>query len=92
MNYDSAMIVGPIRHLAFQAAGEALMGREQWGPMHSAHEGYAVMLEEVDELWTHVKTKQKLRDLEGMKKEALQVAAMALRIAHECCDEVTGRK
>lgn len=90
--YDPSLIVGDIRHLAFEAAGEALKGLELFGPMNSAHEAYAVMLEEVDELWEHVKTNQKRRDLEAMRKEAMQVAAMALRFAHECCDEETGRK
>lgn len=36
---------------------------ERWSRLyHSAHEGYAVLLEEVDELWQHVKAKQETRD------------------------------
>lgn len=62
-----------------------------FGPMHSAHEGYAVLLEEVDELWDHVKMKQKSRDLAAMRKEAIQVAAMAICFAAEVCDEERGR-
>lgn len=86
--------VGPegLRSLAFDSAAEAMMGREKFGRFNSAHEGFAVMQEEFDELWAHVKMKQKCRDLEAMRKEAIQVAAMALRIADECCDEITGRK
>ena len=61
-------------------------------PMHSAHEGYGVLLEEVEELWAHVKTKQKNRDLAAMRKEAIQVAAMALRFAVEVVDEGRGRE
>lgn len=80
-----------------QAANDALAevrrAKDMWpGNFNSAHEGYAVLLEEVDELWGHVKTNQKRRDLGAMRKEAIQVAAMALRFAAECCDEVTGRK
>ena len=65
---------------------------QNWPPMNSAHEAYGVLLEEVDELWDHVKTKQKNRDLEEMKKECIQVAAMALRFAVEVCNEKRGRK
>lgn len=63
-----------------------------WPPFNSAHEGYGVLLEEVDELWEHVKVNQKRRNLDGMQKEAIQVAAMAIRFALEVCDEVNGRK
>lgn len=45
---------------------------------HGAHEGYAIMLEEVDELWEEVKKQAGGRDL-AAHKEAMQVAAMAIR-------------
>lgn len=63
-----------------------------WPAFNSAHEGYAVLYEEVDELWDHVKMNQKKRDLSAMKKEAIQVAAMAMRFAIEVCNEEVGRK
>jgi hypothetical protein len=78
---------------AFRAARlEVAKATSAWPPMNSAHEAYAVMLEEVDELWAHVKTKQKSRDLAAMRKEAIQVAAMAIRFAAEVCTEERGRK
>ena len=46
---------------------------------HSAHEGYAVLLEEVDELKDEVWKSPRKRDYEAMHAEAVQVAAMALR-------------
>lgn len=81
-----------IRMAAHDAMLEAFKGRKNWKAANSAHEAYAVMLEEVNELWEHVKTKQPNRDLEAMRKEAVQVAAMALRFAAEVCDERRGRK
>lgn len=56
-------------------------------PFNSAHEGYAVLREEVDELWDEVKKGgTEPRSRERMRKEALQVAAMALRFVLEVCD------
>lgn len=81
-----------IEDLAGEAASEAERAASMWPPMNSAHEAYAVLAEEVDELWDHVKTNQKKRDLDAMRKEAIQVAAMALRFAHDICDGGRGRK
>jgi len=53
---------------------------------HSAHEGFAVLLEEVEELKEHVFTNQGKRDIPAMRHEAIQVAAMALRFVIDCCD------
>jgi hypothetical protein len=65
----------------------------KWPPMNSAHEGWGVIYEEfIIELGEHVWMKQSKRDLPAMRKEALQVAAMALRFALDVCDETRGRK
>lgn len=47
----------------------------------SAHEGYAVLLEEVDELWECIKEGY----LPGILLEAAQVGAVALRILVDVC-------
>jgi hypothetical protein len=73
-------------------ASEVALARSKWPPMNSAHEAFAVLLEEVDELKAHVWTNQQRRDLAAMRKEAMQVAAMAVRFAAEVCDEERGRK
>lgn len=54
---------------------------------HNAHEGYAVLLEEVDELWRAVKLNQ-LTSVRNkmMKDEAIQVGAMAIRFLIDVCE------
>ncbi len=64
---------------------EILRAKAKHGPQNfnSFHEGYAVLLEEVDEVKLEVwKSKH---DKELIKKEAIQVAAMAVRIVDELC-------
>jgi hypothetical protein len=70
--------------VADEAAQELRCAIEKHGPMASAHEGYAVLLEELDELWDEVKAQKPDKVL--MRKEALQVAAMALRFIEDVCD------
>lgn len=55
------------------------------GPFASAHEGYAILLEEVDELWNEIKKRKVYRDEDEMRREAIQVAAMAIRFIKDCC-------
>lgn len=83
---------GTIRTLAFECTAELMISMEAYPKFNSAHEGFSVLAEEVDELWDHVKTNQKRRDIEAMRKEAIQVAAMAMRFALEICNKVDGRK
>ena len=52
---------------------------------HSGHEGYAVILEELDELWEEVRKRH--QDKEAMRREAIQVAATALRFVVDVCGE-----
>lgn len=54
---------------------EVNRARRKHAPMHSGHEGYAVILEELDEAWAAVKA----NDSEAARQEMVQVAAMAVR-------------
>lgn len=51
--------------------------------MASPHEGYAVILEELDELWDEVCAQS--CDLAKARKEAAQVAAMGIRFLMDLC-------
>ena len=59
----------------------------KWPKLNSAHEGYAVILEELDELKAEVWRKQSKRRHKRMRQEAVQVAAMAIRFALEVTKE-----
>lgn len=66
---------------------EWAFARDKFGPFNSSHEGFAVLHEEFDELKAEVwknGAKHPDRD-EKMRKEAIQVAAMALRFLTDCC-------
>lgn len=64
-----------------EAKAEALVAMNKWPNFHSVHEGYAVLLEELDELW--FEAKQKDVNLDKLRIEIIHVAAMALRFAAE---------
>lgn len=66
---------------------EYFKATKRFGSFKSAHEGYAVLLEEVDELWEEVKKKKGKRKTKKMLEEAIQIAAMAIRFAHDICGE-----
>lgn len=60
--------------------------KSKYPPFHSYHEGYAVIKEELDELWDEIKKeKSTLGPNLKMEKEAIQVSAMAIRFLKDCC-------
>jgi len=89
---DPVLYREPLTGLLEDVTVELKQALNRWPPFNSAHEGFAVLAEEVDELWEHVKTNQKRRDPNAMRKEAVQVAAMALRFALDVCNEIAVRK
>lgn len=63
-----------------EAKAELVRSDEKHRPhLYSLHEGYAVLLEEVDELWDLVRA-QAAYPAE-VRKECVQIAAMAAKIA-----------
>jgi hypothetical protein len=69
---------------------EYLKATKNHTKFNSAHEGYAVILEEVDELKAEIWKKREHRNMDKMREEAIQIGAMAMRFLTDLCDEATG--
>ena len=86
MDYDWENLSRVLR----QVDEEVCEAIEAFPPMNTAHEGWAIIKEELDELWEDVRRKNdgsdQGRDVD-MRKEAIQVAAMAVRFILDVCDE-----
>lgn len=59
---------------------EVRRAEETYGSLHSTHEGYGVLAEEVAELLDAIRS----NDPHEVRKEAVQVSAVALRLAEMC--------
>jgi NTP pyrophosphatase (non-canonical NTP hydrolase) len=64
---------------ASSAVEEAIGSRRQWPPYHTHHECYGVLAEEVAEYFDEVRRREDSRDRAAMRKELMQIAAVALR-------------
>jgi len=64
-------------------AAELFEAEQMYAPFNSLHEAYAVILEEVEELWDEVRKKQRVRSAERLREELVQIAAMAWRAARD---------
>ena len=68
-----------IDEIVKEVLDELNRAESKFAPFNSAHEGYAILLEEVDELWDVVKMKDSEERNKRMHEEAVQVAAMGLK-------------
>ena len=59
---------------------------------HSTHEGYAVLREEIDELWDEIKVSKSTNANRLMVNEAVQVAAMAIKFIENLYQNVSDLK
>ena len=73
LNSDKAL---RIPRILAEVTDELIVATSKFPPFRSPHEGYGVLLEEVDELWDAIKSNDSLAAQRG---EAIQVAAMAIR-------------
>lgn len=64
---------------------ELKKAKRKFQPFNSLHEGYAVLKEEVDELWDEIKKHKTGKGgyVPKIEKECIQVAAMAIRFICE---------
>jgi len=64
-------------------AAELRRARNLHAPLNSAHEGYAVILEEVDEFWEWCRLKREQRSPDMGLLELVQIGAMVQRLAED---------
>lgn len=83
--YDHSYIQDKFDEIASDVKKEFAQASEKFGPFNSAHEGYAVLLEEMDELKNEVWKKN--RDKDRIREEAIQIAAMAIRFVYDITEE-----
>jgi hypothetical protein len=62
---------------------ELEIARQKHANINSAHEGFAVILEELDEFWEQVRLNRSKRDRCQMLSGLVQIAAMAQRTAED---------
>jgi NTP pyrophosphatase (non-canonical NTP hydrolase) len=64
---------------------EFLRASDLYADLHSNHEGYAVIKEEVDELWDAIKKHKGTKGNKEIKSELIQIGAMVVRFLNNLC-------
>jgi len=64
---------------------EYIRARTIHKPMHSYHEGYAIMKEEFEEFWDEIKKKHPSKH--KIEEELIQIAAMCMAFYAELIEE-----
>lgn len=62
-----------------EVQAEAKRAIQKFGQYNSLHEAFAVMAEEVDELWEIVRMKRSKRDPASIREELVQIAACCMK-------------
>lgn len=68
-----------LRKAIREVVEELFRAEDKHGPMRSPHEGWAIIAEELDELWEEVRKKDHKRSKKLLRGEAKQTAATAIR-------------
>jgi hypothetical protein len=77
-------------YIVMRVKKEVADATAKYAPMHSHHEAYAVIKEELDEYWDEVKkggSESGPRNPEALKKELRHTAAMCIRTLYDLCYE-----
>lgn len=69
---------------------EVLRSAKHGTEFSNLHEAYAVILEEVDELWDITRLKKRDRNREDIESELIQIAAMAVKALNSLDNFVGG--
>jgi NTP pyrophosphatase (non-canonical NTP hydrolase) len=80
---QESQALAPVPAFLEQVIAETSRARAMHKQYNSIHEGYAVLLEEVDEFWDEVRKRDENRSIEAIGKELVQVATVARRIHEE---------
>lgn len=79
----SEEMLPPIKEILLEVEQEDYRAIAIHGPMNSAHEAYAIIFEELEEFWEEVRKKESIRNPPQMRKELIQIAAMAIRAIYD---------
>ena len=83
----------PLPVAVLDAAAELRRAQDRYPPMHSAHEGWGVIREEYLELEEALRMRQGDPERPArVRAEAIQVAAMCLRLVADVCDDEEAAK
>lgn len=82
----------PYREIFEKILKEFQKANDKYPPFRSAHEGYGVLLEEIAEVFDHVRKKPQERNMEELEGELVQVAAMAVKFIWWCRNYEDGVK
>jgi len=75
--------MNPIDQLALEVAATLRQAQTKHAPMHSPHEGWSVIYEELEELREHVRGDT--GTTADARTEAMHTAAMAMRYVVDLC-------
>ena len=64
---------------------EFLRASDLYPDLHSNHEAYAVIKEEIDELWDEIKKSKDTRGNKEIRNELIQIGAMVIRYLDNLC-------